>query len=367
MSAAGAPPVAKADPRESSLDAARAALLVLGVLLHVASVYAEHSRWIVSDPRSSPVFDWLVAFIHQFRMPGFFWISGFFSALAVAKLGFGMAMAHRLVRLIVPLAFAWFFVNRLQEAMVPSATPGLYLGTDLPPLFHLWFLVDLAAITPAAGLLLWTLRRPGPGRAMRVLEELRWPVLLAGFAVGAQLLSMLLRATGVAYVEVLGLSSLFRMSNCLPYFVVGFLMYHSRSMRSHFQSVPTALVVTVAALGTAEAMLLPPLTGLASELQGLVEYFFAWVMIAGVLKLAHLVAHGRNRVVDAVVAASYTIYLFHHLLVVVLGDLLLPWNAAPVWKYLLIVLLALGLTMLLHHGLIARWRLTRLLLNGQMK
>jgi glucan biosynthesis protein C len=365
MSTAGAPKVAKADPRESSLDAARAALLVLGVLLHVANIYAEHSRWIVNDPRSSPVFVWLIAFIHQFRMPGFFWISGFFSALAVAKLGFSAAMAHRAVRLIVPLAFAWLFVNRLQEAMVPTATPGPYLGTGLPPLFHLWFLVDLVVITPLAGLLLLAIRRSG--QVMRVIEELRWPPLLIGFALGAQLLSMLLRATGVAYVEVWGLTSLYRMTNCLPYFVVGFLMYHSRPMRSHFQSVPTALVVTVAILGTAVAVLLPPVTGLASELLALVEYFFSWVMIAGLLKLAHGAAHGRSRAVDAVVAASYTIYLFHHLLVVALGDLLLPWNAAPVWKYLLIVVLALGLTMLLHHGLIARWRMTRLLLNGQLK
>ena len=36
--------------REYDLDAARSALMMLGVVLHAANVYAEPATWLVSDP-----------------------------------------------------------------------------------------------------------------------------------------------------------------------------------------------------------------------------------------------------------------------------------------------------------------------------
>ena len=59
-------------------------MMMLGVVLHSGLNYAisDIEAWNVKDPHStSYFFDFLCDWIHLFRMPIFFWISGFFGAL----------------------------------------------------------------------------------------------------------------------------------------------------------------------------------------------------------------------------------------------------------------------------------------------
>jgi len=88
--------------RRSDLDALRAFAMLLGVVLHGALAYTT-IPWVVRDPSQQPAFDVLVAAIHGFRMPLFFLVSGFFTAMLWQRRGLRQMLRHRWKRIGVPL------------------------------------------------------------------------------------------------------------------------------------------------------------------------------------------------------------------------------------------------------------------------
>ena len=73
------------DQRRHDLDALRAAAMLLGLVLHASLAYVNIKFWPVLDVYSHPIFDGLLHFIHGFRMPLFFVLSGFFAAMTFRK------------------------------------------------------------------------------------------------------------------------------------------------------------------------------------------------------------------------------------------------------------------------------------------
>ena len=66
-----------------ALSALWASTLLLGIVIHSAVTYGAvdyHPVWTLQDQQTHPIFDWVVSFIHSFRMPLFFLTSGYFAA-----------------------------------------------------------------------------------------------------------------------------------------------------------------------------------------------------------------------------------------------------------------------------------------------
>lgn len=96
--------------RYFGLDALRGGMMMLGIVLHTAEMYlAAPTPQIVpfpTDRNNSLLFDLLFHFIHAFRMPVFFVLAGFFSALLVEKRGLWGTYKNRAARVLAPLAVA---------------------------------------------------------------------------------------------------------------------------------------------------------------------------------------------------------------------------------------------------------------------
>src|SRR5688500_12766151 len=78
--------------RYHSLDAFRAAMMLLGLVLHSAASYTYtplRDAWPFHDPPGLVAFEILLLFIHLFRMPAFFVVAGFFAALLYYRDGAG--------------------------------------------------------------------------------------------------------------------------------------------------------------------------------------------------------------------------------------------------------------------------------------
>ena len=78
--------------RYHSLDALRASMMLLGLVLHSAVSYIREplpEAWPYKDPNTSTLFDLVVFFIHLFRMPVFFVAAGFFGAMLMQRDGAG--------------------------------------------------------------------------------------------------------------------------------------------------------------------------------------------------------------------------------------------------------------------------------------
>ena len=98
--------------RRHDLDALRAFAMLLGIVLHGALAFIP-GAWAVSDTSvegEGTPFGILVTAIHGFRMPVFFLMSGFFTAMLWRQRGLQALVRHRARRVLLPLAIAMFTV-----------------------------------------------------------------------------------------------------------------------------------------------------------------------------------------------------------------------------------------------------------------
>lgn len=129
--------------RLHGLDAYRATLMVLGVVIHTALVYG-----------MSGVID----SIHTFRMPAFYLLSGYFGALLFYKYGLVIMLKNRIKRLLYPFivlvfvffpinTFFWTYLDNFNRGVVEPLVPSLNftLLKIFPPTdtMHFWFLYHL--------------------------------------------------------------------------------------------------------------------------------------------------------------------------------------------------------------------------------
>ena len=99
MSDSPVPPTATS--RRHDLDALRAVAMLLGIGLHAALSFIP-GFWPVQDSLHNDTFSLFFSAIHGFRMPLFFLISGFFTAMLWRKRGLGALLKHRFKRVFIP-------------------------------------------------------------------------------------------------------------------------------------------------------------------------------------------------------------------------------------------------------------------------
>ena len=90
------------DTRRHDLDALRASAMLLGIVYHAALAFAAGFPWLVQDISRNQGLYLFQAASHGFRMPLFFLISGFFTAMLWRKHGLRALLANRFRRILLP-------------------------------------------------------------------------------------------------------------------------------------------------------------------------------------------------------------------------------------------------------------------------
>lgn len=148
--------------RLHALDALRAIIMLLGLVLHSAITYVtfdNRSVWGIQDNNSSHLFfDWLTYYIHSFRMPIFFVVAGFFTALLFYERSLWSMLENRLHRIVYPFIvfvillwpcvnFIFFFtgtiINGTNNSLSDALIKLLQIGFIPSRTMHLWFLYYL--------------------------------------------------------------------------------------------------------------------------------------------------------------------------------------------------------------------------------
>jgi len=88
--------------RRHDLDALRAFAMLLGIALHASLSFVEFP-WLIQDSRQHEGFGLFFFAVHGFRMPLFFLLSGFFTAMLWKKRGLAGLLVHRVKRVFLPL------------------------------------------------------------------------------------------------------------------------------------------------------------------------------------------------------------------------------------------------------------------------
>jgi len=141
--------------RYHALAALRAAMMFLGIYLHAVVAYSPNGGWPWRQTELTRTLDWSIAVIHVFRMPVFYAMAGFFTALLIARYGLRRAAWNRFMRIAVPFVVGWIVVWPLVmleagtgyfgfDVALDAFTSGRVFGYAHP--LHLWFLEYLLVL-----------------------------------------------------------------------------------------------------------------------------------------------------------------------------------------------------------------------------
>jgi len=111
------PPAVELTERRHDLDGLRAVAMLLGIGLHAALSFMP-GIWPVQDRFHNDTFSILFSAVHGFRMPLFFLVSGFFTAMLWQKRGLKALIHHRFKRIVLPLLLGCLTILPAMNAII---------------------------------------------------------------------------------------------------------------------------------------------------------------------------------------------------------------------------------------------------------
>lgn len=348
--------------RYVGLDFARSVFIVLGVLYHAALVFVTPQSYRVTSSEVGVGFDYLVGFIHDFRMYGFFLLSGFFYGLLIERRGRKPALVDRLQRLLVPTFFVGLSFNTVMTLYSPnyqySATFAGYLLNG-EWLGHLWFIGNLALYCLVLGPLL---PRVLAVRDSTMSIPLAGLVLIIVVGTATPLLGMLFGVIGRPG-PLLFLSP-YEFLHYLPYFLAGTFFYARKDVFAFVIQLRVALPLTL--LSRLGVHLIESTHAEDQWLFHLIRPFEAGYQLGLALLIIGLLQRvGRpSAFVNRTVIAGYTIYLMHEPMIAVLAPQLtdLAWPLAA--RFAMLSGATLVASYAIHVLLVQRSPFLRFLVNG---
>jgi fucose 4-O-acetylase-like acetyltransferase len=386
MNNAHTPPSA---PRLHALDNLRALMMWLGIVLHVAinhlTLADSPLPW--RDPKTSPVADLLLLFIHSFRMPVFFVLAGFFVALLVERRGASGMLKNRGLRLALPFALFWppLFALTTVLAMVyihltvrgvtgidTTLTPARQPGGSPFNTMHLWFLYQLFWLSVAT----WAGARLQRFVPMRLREMLaRGFTGLASRRWGFAVLALPLAFAGSFYPSGIATEN----GSFLPpftewlqsglFFVFGWYVYAQQERllalfaarcKGHALAGLAFFAATVVLLGASKANHLPHAAFWIALAYNACAWLWSLALIGGFVRYLPR----QNAVLAYLSQSSYWVYLVHMLGTIGFGILLFNAPFGAVAKMGLNIA-ATSLVALASYQLLVRRTPIGRLLNGQ--
>jgi len=363
--------------REHHWDACRALLMLLGIPYHVAMAYRADDVWIVNAGEGTRFFTLLADFIHLFRMDAFFLIAGYFAALLLARRAPGPWFAARLTRLGIPFLAVLLTLNPLLNLFCelsnlgwrPALASWQHNGATSGGYWvrHLWFIIVLLYLSAGAALLCRFRPRTGlatapPARDAAWARNVPLTLLIAAGAIGLweavaiELFYMGGLATNLLQ-QVLRLDQLIEFA---PWFAGGWLIARAPAFRAalYRPSAEVAMMGLVALMAHyALGPMLHPAAGRFVE--AIAAVALTQMLVAA---LCH-VADRPNRIVQALVPASFVIYLVH--LPIITGLVLLGRHVGmPVTAKALLVMLATLALSCAAWQLVLRFPTLRLMFDG---
>jgi peptidoglycan/LPS O-acetylase OafA/YrhL len=345
--------------RLHALDGLRAAMMLLGLVLHSAASYTFTplgDAWPYRDRQTSLAFDLVVFVIHLFRMPTFYVMAGFFAALIYAR-GVRAFIVHRTRRVLVPLVVAWCVLYPLTgsgfvfawnaggdrlAAVWRAVTDGTMY--EQLRLMHLWFLYDLLifyAVAVLAAPLVERLPagvRAGVARGVGHLVSRAWGVLLLAAVTAMTLVPMevpALESSDAFLPPVRVLAAYF------VFFAFGWLLFTRRDLVPRFGRHPwTHLGLALAASGAYLSIILRPpgpdlltfhLTAVA------VAALATWLFVFAITGLFVRYASRMSPVQRYLSDGSYWIYLVHLPFTIWLPGLMARWTAPAAVKFAVVL------------------------------
>ncbi len=147
--------------RQYYIDWVRVLAFLLLIFFHCCMPFVQFG-WEIKNPEFSPFLDRLVIWLHQWRLPLLFFVSGIGVNYSLNKRSLLSFYGERVVRLFIPLVFSMFFTiplqvyfERLQQGQIKGGYlefyPSVWKMVPYPEgtltWSHMWFIVYLFTFT----------------------------------------------------------------------------------------------------------------------------------------------------------------------------------------------------------------------------
>ncbi|WP_422373264.1 acyltransferase family protein [Hoeflea sp.] len=363
-------------PRLHHWDFARALYLALGIPFHAAVIYSLSHEWAVGSPDKSQALTWLADFLHTFRMPGFFLLAGLFSMMLIERKGAWAWLRTRLFRLGLPLISATVLILPVQIAIsglagvlngaIPLSGLGEHLAGQLtrfgePWISHLWFLWVLIAYCIGLAVL-QLLSRGTLGRRLDRLVEWVAENRILSLAAFAAICELAARAQEivVAASPYYG-NAVINYNLYVVYFGLGVMVQSSGRLNALILRPGPVAALAGAALVVFSQGVWPNL--FVHTLKVMAGIAGALMIVGFISNLAHKHCNRPDARVRKMVDASFTVYLFHHPVIMALAAAFLLVDLPPVLEFAIIATSA-GLISYAIHLAVSRSPAAMLMFNG---
>jgi len=331
--------------RYHALDSLRASMMFLGIVLHAMVAYSPDTPWLIRPLDTSKVFLPGVLFIHAFRMPVFYAMAGFLTALLLERYGWRRAIVNRFWRiavpfvlgclLLVPLMFflASYAKNGSAERAWLFIVSGRFLAYAHP--IHLWFLEYLLLLYGVAVVLVVV---------ASLLPEKARSTGLAVFRYGVHAVWAPLPMAVVAFLTLLPMkwaglqdpptfapTPHILLAYAVPFFF-GWLLYYARDLLDVLNRRAWLYSLLGLALGIAYVALIftmPP-KGAGFYVIRAVLALAMWCLIFGITGLFLRYFSGHSPLWRYLCDSSYFIYIAHLPVILVLQLLTFNVQLPPV-------------------------------------
>lgn len=359
-------------------------MVLLGIVIHASLLYESnvfHEKVFFNDPKNHSVFfNVLADLIHTFRMPIFYVISGFFTALLYLDRGARKMLHNRLNRLAYPFVlgllllypFHIFSLNFFAVGL--NGTPDLFGAAfsatrhtitfrDLYTI-HLWFIYYLIWYCAAVVILAYTINRWLPAirqpfvHYFRILFQSK--MAPAVFAIPTAIGLYALQSFDLKAADSFCINWLFFATFGL-YFLFGWLCYCIKDELSRFEKGTWTYLIVATLLFVLRWKLLQDYHApnvavdmkatIGTELMVL-HAFCIWFFVYGLIGFFVQYSNKASKMSRYISDGSYWIYLIHMPIVIMLQTLLLRYNVPSGIKFVFVNLLTFLVTVLSYNYLV---------------
>ena len=356
----------KTSKRIYSLDSLRAIMMLLGLVLHSAVTYGvyENSAWSLKDSITHVSNDYIVNFIHTFRMQIFFLVAGFFGSMLFYERKVFKMIKNRVVRIVFPFilftVLLWptvFFsfgytklvfegnVNALETIISFFSNPFVLIPQHT---FHLWFLYYLVLITGVSVILALVLQK-FPRLTNYISCVFNWIISRPSFRI------IVFASISSIFYSVIGSWSVGPSISFFPnfntfsyyfiFYIVGWILFKSKHLLYTFMKNDWLFTI----LGVILFSFYFFVTDIAYIFHIIIKSTIVWLFIFGIIGLFMRYANYYSPIMRYISDASYWVYLVHLPLTAIIPALISDLIMPATLKFILVLIITSFLCFLSYH------------------
>lgn len=372
--------------RKYYIDWIRVLAFFLLIFFHCAMPFVIFG-WEVKNKEQSLALSRLIWWLHQWRLPLLFFISGVGIYFSLEKRSILKFAGERVVRLFIPLLFAMFFTiplqvyfEKTQKGLIHQSYSNFYPTVwNMVPYpdgtltwSHMWFVVYLFVFCM---LLL-------PVFGIFKIKFLKYWLVKFSLLLSHPIASFLLVAPFITYYFTLYLKypeqqslldDWFLFIFSLTLVIYGYVLGRSNRFWSNCEKYRFIyLVIAIVSIiilfySYWWDMNLPKQENNSFYTYAIVNSIHIWCLIMALLGFAKKHLNFSNRFLKYANQAVYPFYILHQTLIVAFGFYVVQWSIPIVLKLLVLIFLCFGSLWLIYHWLIRPFMLTRILFGLKPK